>query len=393
MRYLKIFLALALLTPATLAGQSVLGSSGLGLKLEPLDAIQRALGGVGVTARTPAVLPGNPVAALDILAPSIAVTVQPHWGDYTVESDKGSFFATRFPIFGFVYPLSTDAVLTLTAGSQFDQNWSVVSADSVDFGGARNGVTDAFLSEGALAVIQAGWARRWSPVLAAGATVGVYRGSLTRTIRRSFDGQTADSLATGSDLLPYGTGARWTHSGPQASLNVSWDPSPFLQVGATVAWLGTIKLAPAKGSVGDKSEVTAPLEYKVSTIAILSSTLAVNLGATYSNWSDLGGAGLDAAGAGSALSYGAGLEWERLNFWAGGLPLRFGFRRSDLPFRFLGNKVSENTLSAGFSIVMAQALDLPLAAIDFAIESGKRDAGSFHESFRRITVTTRLGGQ
>ena len=64
MRYLKSF---ALFLPSTLAGQSVLGSSGLGIKLEPLDAIQRALGGVGVTTRTATVLPGNPVAALDVL--------------------------------------------------------------------------------------------------------------------------------------------------------------------------------------------------------------------------------------------------------------------------------------------------------------------------------------
>ncbi len=67
MRYLGSLLALVLIWPSTLAGQSVLGSSGLGLRLEPLDAIQRALGGVGVTTRTATVLPGNPVAALDVL--------------------------------------------------------------------------------------------------------------------------------------------------------------------------------------------------------------------------------------------------------------------------------------------------------------------------------------
>ena len=78
-----------LFLPSTLAGQSVLGSSGLGMKLEPLDAIQRALGGVGVTTRTATVLPGNPVAALDVLAPTIAFTVQPHWGKYTIGSERG----------------------------------------------------------------------------------------------------------------------------------------------------------------------------------------------------------------------------------------------------------------------------------------------------------------
>ena len=393
MTYGRLFLALALMTPCTLAGQSILGSSGLGLKVEPLDAAQRALGGVGVTARTPAVLPGNPVAALDVLAPSIAVTVQPHWGDFAVESAKGSFFATRFPVFGFVYPLGTDGVFTMTVGSQFDQNWSVESADSIDFGGARRGVTDTFVSEGALTAIQAGWARRWSRTFAAGATVGVYRGALTRTISRTFDGQTLDSLRVAAAILPYGAGGRWAQSGPLATLNLSWDPSPILQVGATVSWLGTVKLASAKGSRGVDGEVTAPLEYKASALTVLSPSLAINLGATYSDWNDLGGPSLDAVAAGGVLSYGGGVEWERLNFWAGALPLRFGFRRSELPFLFLGKKVKENTISAGFSIVVAQALDLPLAAIDFAIESGKRNSGTFHETFRRITLTTRVGGR
>jgi hypothetical protein len=81
-----------------------------------------------------------------------------------------------------------------------------------------------------------------------------------------------------------------------------------------------------------------------------------------------------------------------MNFWAGGLPLRFGFRRSGLPFRFLGRKVKERAISAGFSVVMAQALDRPLAAVDFAIEVGNRNSGDFKESFGRVTVTTRVGG-
>ena len=393
MTYFGSLLAITLILPGPLMGQSVIGSSGLGMRLEPLDAVQRALGGVGVTTRTPSVLPGNAVAALDILAPTITFTVQPHWGKYKIESEKGDFFATRFPVLGFAYPLGTDAVITLTAGSQFDQNWSVETRDSIQIGGEFVGLTDRFVSDGAVAVVEGGWARRWSPSFAAGATVGVYRGGLTRAFNRTFDGETVDSVAIESQIDPFAVGGRWSHSGPLASLNLSWDPSPVLQVGATLSWSGKIKVAPADGAVSVSREVSAPLELKVSTSAVLSPTLAVNVGATTSNWTNLGDPSLDAVGSGRVMSYGAGVEWEVTRFWAGGLPLRFGFRRSELPFRFLDNKVKENTISFGFSVVMVEALDLPLAAFDFAIEVGKRNSGNFKETFRRLTVSMRVGGQ
>ena len=392
MRHVRSFFLLVLVLPSALAGQSVLGASGLGARLEPLDAIQRGLGGMGVTTRTATVLPGNPVASLDLLAPTVTFTAQPHWGDFEVGSESGDFFATRFPIIGFAYPLGTDAVVTLTAGSQFDQNWSAESRDSVDIGGGSVGITDTFLSDGAVTAIQAGWARRWSTTFALGVTLGVYRGGLVRSFVREFDQETADSVALENPIDAFGVTGRWNHSGPLASLNLAWDPSSAIQVGATVAWGGTLKVNPLPGtSVG--REVSVPLEFKGSATALLNPTLALNLGATYSDWSDLGSLDDDGAGAGRVMSYGAGVEWEGLNFWAGGFPLRLGFRQSDLPFRLLGKKVKERTISFGFSLVMAQALGFPLGSLDVAFETGNRNSGDYRETLRRLTLSLRVGGQ
>lgn len=392
MRYFRSLWALALILPSPLAGQSLLGSSGLGMRLEPLDAVQRALGGIGVTTREATVLPGNAVAALDFLAPTVTFTIQPHWGRYEVDSDQGDFYATRFPVLGFAYPLGTNAVLTMTAGSQFDQNWSIESRNAIDVGGETVGLTDTFLSDGAVTAVQAGWARRWSPSLAFGATVGVYRGGLKRTFTRTFDQQSADSVALDNQIARYIDGGRWAHSGPLASLNVSWDPSPLLQVGVTVAWGGTVKIRPAEGAEGLERDVSVPLELKVSAIAVLNSTFALNAGFSSANWTDLGVPSLDDVAGGRVTSYGAGLEWGGMSFWAGGFPLRLGFRQSDLPFRFLGEKVRERAISFGLTVVLAAASELPLAAVDVAFESGSRNAGAFQETFQRLTVTTRVGG-
>jgi hypothetical protein len=296
-------------------------------------------------------------------------------------------------VLGFAYTLGTSGVFTFTAGGQFDQNWSVESKDSVDIGGASVGITDTFISDGAITTIQAGWARRWSTTLAFGATVGVYRGGLARSFSRTFDEAAADSGTPENPIEPFANVGQWVHSGPVASLNMSWDPSPNLQVGATVGWGGTMKVSPAEGAEGVSREVSVPLEFKVSTNAVLAPTLALNVGLASSNWTDLGDPSLDAVSGGRVWSYGAGVEWEALSFWAGGLPLRVGFHRSELPFRFLEQQVNESTISFGFSVVMVQALGIPLAAVDMAIEVGSRESGDFGESFRRVTVTTRVGGR
>jgi hypothetical protein len=289
--------------------------------------------------------------------------------------------------------LGTSGVFTLTVGSQFDQNWAVETQDSLDIGGESVGITDTFISDGGIVAIQAGWARRWTNTLAVGATIGVYRGGLTRSFTRTFDQGGADSITVVNPIQQFADIGRWAHSGPLASLNVSWEPTPILEVGATVGWGGTIKVSPSiRDQVGDR-EVDVPLEFKVSTIALLTPTLAVNLGLSSANWTDLGDPGVDAVASGRVLSYGGGLEWEALNFWAGAFPLRAGFRQSELPFQFLDKKVKESTISFGFSIVMAQALGIPLAALDLAFESGNRKAGDFNERFRRLTVTVRVGGQ
>ena len=87
------------------------------------------------------------------------------------------------------------------------------------------------------------------------------------------------------------------------------------------------------------------------------------------------------------------MQWRAGSVWAGDLPLRFGYRRSELPFLFRKEKVTENVISGGFSVVMAQALDIPLATFDAAFEWGSRSAEGLDESFRRLTLTVRVGGR
>jgi hypothetical protein len=50
-------------------------------------------------------------------------------------------------------------------------------------------------------------------------------------------------------------------------------------------------------------------------------------------------------------------------------------------------------ISFGITVVLAQALDVPLAALDVAFESGSRNSGNYKESLRRLTMTLLVGGR
>ncbi len=74
------------------------------------------------------------------------------------------------------------------------------------------------------------------------------------------------------------------------------------------------------------------------------------------------------------------------------LPLRLGYRHTDLPFRPGDDDPVESVLAAGIGINLRQIGTLSLARMDLAVERGSRDAGSFSEAFTRMTVTLRLAG-
>ena len=73
-------------------------------------------------------------------------------------------------------------------------------------------------------------------------------------------------------------------------------------------------------------------------------------------------------------------------------PVRVGFRRTGLPFSIGGADASERVFSGGLALLLNEAEGIVLATTDFAIERGRRSAGSFSEDFWRGTVSLRLSG-
>lgn len=378
---------LALAGAGAASGQSLLATEGLGLRVESVDATARALGGVSLGSLTSRVLPGQPTAALDLLAASITFTAQPSWGDYVLDGEEGSFRGTRFPVVGFSMPVGIRGVITATLASRFDQRWRVFGTGFADLGGEVVETEDTFLSDGGVSELRAGYARWMSPGLAIGATVGLYRGKVDRGFVRQFDTTSVDN-----PIAAFVSGGQWTYFGPTASVDAQWDPMSALRLGARVAWSGTLEAEPTEGTEGQRRDIQVPLEIGVGATAVLSPGLNFTLGFETANWSDLGDPAYDAAASGRVTSFGVGLEWTIGSFWAGAFPIRLGYRRAELPFKMEGDGALETMVSGGFAVTLAAAQGIPLAMLDLTGELGNRSSGPLEESFRRITLSFRISG-
>jgi len=176
------------------------------------------------------------------------------------------------------------------------------------------------------------------------------------------------------------------------SVDARWDPADVVRLGARAQWGGTLEAEPGDDTEGARRDVSLPIELGVGATLILSPTLIFNAGVETANWSGLGDAEFDATANGRTNSAGAGLEWSGLNFWAGALPLRLGYRRTELPFSLDGTGATETLLGGGMGVIMSQAQGLPLVTLDFSWEFGDRTSAAIDESFRRFSLTFRVSG-
>ncbi|MBT8397598.1 MAG: hypothetical protein HKO65_12300, partial [Gemmatimonadetes bacterium] len=97
-------LGLASVAPA-LSGQSLFGSQGLGMPMDPMGARARALGTLGVGLPGPALTPVDVASAARIFLPTAQITLQPQWVDVSFGDQSASTQGTRFPQLGLAYPV------------------------------------------------------------------------------------------------------------------------------------------------------------------------------------------------------------------------------------------------------------------------------------------------
>ncbi len=382
-------LCLLALPAGPAAGQSLLGTAGLGFPVEPVDARSRGMGSLGVGLFGPSLLPTDPAVAQALTVPMITATYQPSWVTATSEGLDREHQASRFPLMGVAYPVGgTGGMATLTFTGFMDQRWEVSAVDTLALAGNAVRITDTFESRGGISTLRLGWAQQVTDGLSVATTLGTHLGDVSRTFTRSFD-----STTVGADVQPYRNEGRWRFTGPTVSAGVSWDPTALVRVAGTVTWSGTLTAAAQDDTEGPDQEFDVPTEFRVGASGSLSPRLGVNVGASYADWSGGDGALASETTAGASWGFGGGLEWDGPILAGRDFPIRIGYRRSELPFAFQGSDATESAFSLGLGMNLLEAEELPLARLDFALESGERDAGLLVESFTRATVTLRVAGR
>ena len=370
---------------APLGAQSLFNSAGMGLPMEALDGRARALGNLGIGLRGASLMPTDPAAIARYRIATGIMAGQPSWVDFSQDGGtSGSFRANRFPLMGIAYPVFS-GMMSIQIGSFLDQHFTTESAGTVDLQGSPVPTTDVFEQDGAVSNLSIGYASMVGERTSVGATFGRYAGSVVRTLTRTFE-----DAALGVE--DYSAGGKWSYIGHSITVGVASDLSDLLRVAASVLIPTALDADASEETRGADGSFDLPIQFRLGASAQLAPGLVATASAAVADWSSIADDLLETSSAGSANGFGVGVELSRARLFGKEAPLRFGYRRTGLPFSFGGEDGSERSLSGGFGLTLAEVGDVPLASADFAIERGRRSGGGIMENFWRATASIVLSG-
>ncbi len=362
--------------------QSFLGFRALGVPVGSGDGRVAALGNLGIGLAGPGVSPTDPTAAAGLLMPTIVVSMQPTWGDFQLGSESGTSQTVRFPLLGIGYPvLSAGGALTVSLSGHTEQRWVGRRTDTIALGGVDVASQDQFRTNGGTSVARLGWVQRLGDRLAVGVGAGAYLGRLEQEFERSLD-----TLVVGRDVRSYREGSVWRYSGYTVLAGLSADPHDLIHVAASAEWSGELREAPMEGTRGLTRAYRIPLRVLAGATGRLSTRLHANASLGYQNWA---GADGFAAGvtSGTSMSFGTGLEWRLIEGETRSVPIRLGYRRVALPFRYEAEDPVETSWTLGIGMHLVEVEGIRFGWMDLGLERGARSSSPLSEEFWRATVS------
>ena len=235
--------------------------------------------------------------------------------------------------------------------------------------------------DGGISTIDVSLARRLGP-FGIGVSAQRLTGSLRQSFFRSFE------LPIGeAPILSDGGGTRevsykgWRFKGG-ASINIA----DRLLIGGSMS-LATTLTGTAQDTIPNTTDFELPVMYEIGGSFRLVDELLVTAATGRAPWADAGDVGEYKSH--NVTWIGGGIEFGGLMLLGGRLPLRFGMRRSDLPFSLGADSITEKAFTGGFGWEFQEGL----ATADLSLEVGSRGdtAGTnIQESFTRMILTLSL---
>jgi len=361
--------------PAT--AQTPLTALGLGYPVPPVDGRSAALGGTGIGLFGGSFSLVNPADMTQHQNSSFGVTFSGENVDIAGGQDFINTGRERFPVIRAVAPVNQWRI-GIAFGSAYDQDWTVRFNDTLHLADGNVSFEETREHDGGISTIDLSLARSLGA-----ASVGIsaqrLTGSLRETFNRAFNLPTgrAPSLGAtgGSDILSY--------SAFRVKLGANMKVGRRVLVSG-VATLPSTLTADPQDSTAASADVDLPATVQFGASAWVVPKLLVAGSLGWGQWSKLGT--IRGARAHDTMWYGGGIEFQGLSVLGGRLPVRFGARRTELPFSLASGTLDETAITGGFGWSFLDGS----AEVNVGFESGTRgdiSSDGLEESFQRVTVS------
>lgn len=377
-------MVLVLAAASSLVAQAPVTSLGLGYPVVPLDARAAALGGTGLGLIGGTLSGRNPADMRGFRRPTLGLTYAPEAVNVKSLGESQTTGRSRLAIVQAVVPLRAWTVgLSFTSG--LDQDWGVRLQDTLQTSFGDFPYVERREHDGGVSTVTLGVARQIGDF-----SVGIDGAILTGSIRQSFTRDFDLALDNPSRAVGVTSGeARSSWSGWRLRGGAATSIGSRVRVSGMVGI--SSDLTATRDTAGDAPtyEFSMPLEWAAGGSARLAENLLASAAVGFTDWSatapDIpGGAAAD------VLWYGAGLEYVGFELFGAGLPLRAGFRRTDLPFYIAGeDQLTETAATFGLGLEVSGGR----ASFDLAVEFGTRgdlDKTGVEEGFRRLSLSMAL---
>ncbi len=370
---------LALLLPASAAAQTPITGIGLGYPVHPIDGRAAALGatGLGIMGSSFSLL--NPADLTQHEMPGFALSFHAEGAELKGGADPVNTGRQRFNLVRAVAPFG-DWSAGIGFGGAFDQDWSVRFRDTLILEDGTVPFEETREHDGGISTIDLSLAREFGPI-AIGFSAQRNVGSLRQSFSRAFDPPTGDApslgAAGGGQLISF-KGWRFR---PGAAIEVA----DRYMLSGVLSFGSQLTATPNEGE--DIGSVDLPLGIQIggSVRAVEGIMIAGSFG--WEGWSSVGDI-LDSTSH-DVTSFGGGIEYDRMRLLGGEFPLRFGARRTQLPFSYSDRALVEKAITGGFGWIFQNGLAEANVAMDFG-SRGQFDVDGVEESFRRLTVSFAL---
>jgi hypothetical protein len=382
---LLIALALGLLAVTPAVAQTPVSALGLGVPIPSIDARAAALGGTGLGLPDGSLSARNPADIALFEQPVLGITYAPE--GVTVKGAEGSLSTgrSRLGVLRGAVPIG-DWAVGLAFAPELDQDWQVSFSDTLVSEDGTFPFTEQRSHDGGVSSVNLTAARRLGR-LSLGAEYAIITGRLQQRFRRDFEGDVSGESGPIGAVAGVGD---WEYSGSRFRFGAAAAITDRIHLGADLSIQKTLTATrDSIDGVTRTRKFDMPVGFELGASARVSERLLVTGAGGWTGWEGAeGNSGNFVASNVTWIGIGAELTGTRL--LGAQVPLRFGLRRTDLPFHAPeAEQLSETAATFGLGVRVAE----DKARIDLALEVGSRGdlaASGIEESFQRLSISLSL---